>query len=450
MIRAVVTLSVLIAVATLVAWLADRPGQVMVRFGNYEVMAPLLVAAVGAAGLALLAIGAYRVWRFTRRAPREIAAWRAASRRARGYEALTRGLVAVAAGDPREARRQAGRADGLLGEPPLALLLSAQAAQIAGDEAEAERWFTRMLERPETEFLGLRGLLVQASRSGDAEAALDYARRAEALRADATWVQTTVLDLETRLGRWEDAQRTIERQIQDRRIAAPDGQRRRAVILAERARLAAVAGDAEGAGRLAEMAATLALDLAPAVALAAGWLAAAGKARAATKLVERAFAAAPHPDLVAAYVALDPGLDALARVKRITRLAATHPGHVEGEVALAHFALAAGLFGVARTHLEKAMAMAPTARVFRLLAEVEEREHGNGQAARERLMQAAGAAADPAWVCGHCGALAAAWSAACGHCHSFDRLAWRSPSQPVAALEPAPTLAALAGPTPLG
>src|SRR5207244_3592662 len=83
-----------------------------------------------------------------------------------GYRALTQGMVAVAAGDAEEAQRQARKADVLLAEPPLTLLLSAQAAQLGGDEDAARRFFSEMLNRPETEFLGLRGLLMQAGRGG--------------------------------------------------------------------------------------------------------------------------------------------------------------------------------------------------------------------------------------------------------------------------------------------
>ena len=48
--------------------------------------------------------------------------------------------------------------------------LAAQAAQLNGDELAARKYFTAMLDRPETRFLGLRGLLTQALKTGDARA----------------------------------------------------------------------------------------------------------------------------------------------------------------------------------------------------------------------------------------------------------------------------------------
>ena len=64
------------------------------------------------------------------------------------------------------AQRQAKKADVLLNEPPLTMLLSAQAAQLDGDEQAAEGYFRAMLEREETRFLGLRGLITQAIKRG--------------------------------------------------------------------------------------------------------------------------------------------------------------------------------------------------------------------------------------------------------------------------------------------
>src|SRR5208337_2920792 len=126
-----------------------------------------------------------------------------------GYRALTQGMVAVAAGEPREAQRFARRADLLLADPPLTLLLSAQAAQLDGDDAAAKKFFSAMLDRAETEFLGLRGLINQALRSGDRGTALYLAERAMVLRPNTGWVVESLFDLEVRQVRWEAAWKTL-------------------------------------------------------------------------------------------------------------------------------------------------------------------------------------------------------------------------------------------------
>src|SRR3546814_20202917 len=72
------------------------------------------------------------------------------------------------------------------------------------------RYFTEMLERPETAFLGLRGLLVQAQSEGDIPRAIELAERANRQRPGTRWVLETLFDLQTRFGRWSDAERTLE------------------------------------------------------------------------------------------------------------------------------------------------------------------------------------------------------------------------------------------------
>ena len=53
----------------------------------------------------------------------------------RGYLAISRGLIAVGAGDASATKRAANEAERIAPGEPLALLLSAQAAQLAGDRA---------------------------------------------------------------------------------------------------------------------------------------------------------------------------------------------------------------------------------------------------------------------------------------------------------------------------
>ena len=68
-----------------------------------------------------------------------------ARRRARGFAAISRGLIAVGSGDARAAERSATEARRLLGDESMTLLLSAQAAQLSGDRPGAEAAFSRML-----------------------------------------------------------------------------------------------------------------------------------------------------------------------------------------------------------------------------------------------------------------------------------------------------------------
>ena len=431
-----------LAVAILAAvWLAERPGAVTIAWQGWRVDTSVGVLAALVFLAAALAAILYRLWRFLKRAPGQARELSRTRRRAAGYKALTQGMVAVAAGDAEEARRQASRADALLGEPPLSLLLAAQAAQLGGDEDAARRYFEHMLAKPETEFLGLRGLLMQALRAGQRERALALAERARGLRPDSASVLEALFALHAQAGHWLEAQAALDR-LNGRRLVKPtEARARHAALLVERSRQAAAAGRAEEALAQARRAHALDPALAPASAALARGLIAAGKTRKAQKLLLAAWALAPQPELATLYGETLPGdpaapaeggfarAGALARARGLAKLAAANAGHVESELVLAAAALAAGLWGEARRHLTP-LADGGETRAFRLMARLEEGETGNAQRARAWLDRAAvaGSAGEPGWRCGGCGAPAAAWQAVCGACGAFGTLGWGAPA----------------------
>jgi HemY protein len=117
----------------------------------------------------------------------------------------------------------------------------------------------------------------------------------------------------------------------------------------------------------------------------------------------------------------------LNRVKRYQRLVTSNPDHPESHFALAEASLAAQLWGEARRHLDQLAGDRRTARLFRLMTDLEEQETGDLKAARQWLDQAANAPAENAWYCGDCGSVADAWHACCENCDAFAALEWRLP-----------------------
>ena len=284
-----------------------------------------------------------------------------------------------------------------------------------------------MLAHGETEFLGLRGLIVQATKTGDWEAARRHARRAYGLRPETEWLSSVLFDLEARAGDWRAAQKTLEAGIKAKLVDPHHAPRRRAVVLAERARMAQSEGADDDALALARAAHKLDHGLVAATAMAARLLAAQGKARAAAKLVETGWKCGPHPDLAHAYATIAPDEPALERTRRFERLHALNPDHPESRIALAEAALEAELWGEARRHLEAAVGERPTQRVYGLLATLEERQGGDTEAVRRWLLRAANATPGAAWLCGKCGTASDHWRARCNACDAFDSLAWKLP-----------------------
>ena len=419
-----VKVGIVVAVAV---WLADRPGAVQIDWQGWRVETSVGVLGVATFAVIVLAAGGYRTWRSVVRAPRHFGQARRSRRRTAGYKALTQGMVAVAAGDPDEARRQAKKADELLNDPPLTMLLSAQAAQLGGDEAAAQRYFQAMLGSGETEFLGLRGLIVKALKDGDRAAALALARRAHTLRPQTPWVLDTLVDLQSRAGAWRSAQQALEEALRRKLVPPAPTKAKLAALLTERARDAEAADDNAAALEQLRRAHDLDPGLAPAMAHLARHLITGGQTRRARKLIEKTWPQAPHPALAAAYGEAAEATTALARFEAVKRLAALAPDHAESRLALAHAALEAKLWGEARKPLEALIEEAPSAQACRLMAALEDDEHDDAAAARHWLDQATGAEPDPAWVCGDCGAVADDWSAVCGQCDAFATLAWRVP-----------------------
>ena len=434
MIRVLLYLILLGAVMVGVAWVAAQPGSVTIVWQGWRVDTSVGVLAALVALAAIAAAILFRFWATLVGAPRRLARWRRERRQRAGYAALSAGLIAVAAGDPAGARREAKRADRLLGAPPLTLLLTAQAAQLTGDEETAQRHFTAMLEEPQTEFLGLRGLMARALRDRNYPRALELAKRARGLRPQAPWVLTTLLDLQTRQGDWAGALDTLSQMGTAKIIAAAELRRHEASVQLELSRAAAAAGRAADALGHAKRAYRADPDH-PAV---APWLAeryiAGGRQRKAVKLVEHAWTRRPHPDLLAAYRKARRSETSLAWAKEVQHLAGLAPAHPESHRALGEAALEAGLWGEARKHFTSAIAASgasPPAVYCRRLATVEERDKGDMAAAQRWLTLAAEGHPDAGWICEACGAAHAAWRPVCGRCGSFDRLVWRVPDRAV-------------------
>src|SRR5271169_1872782 len=371
MVRLLIFLALLCAVALGLAWLADHPGQVEVTWGGYRIEASAMAGLgfVAAAAVALSVLWA--IIRFIFRLPSLVSLARRARRREKGMAALSHGMVAVGAGDARSARRHAAEAHRLMGAEPLALLLRAQAAQLAGDRAAH--------------------------------------------------------------GDWAGALATVEANASAGLIDKPTANRWRAVLktaLAEER----VLREPQSALALAQEALRLAPDLAPAAALAGRLAARNGDYRRASKIIENAYAKTPHPDLAAAYLRMRPGDSARDRLARARSLVRTSPNDSESRLTVARAALEARDFAAARQAIAPLIDMEaagrPTVRTCLLMADLEETEGVSPGAAREWLARASRAPRDRAWVAE--GLVSDRWAPA-GPSGKLDAFVWRTPDERLSA-----------------
>ena len=423
-------------------WLADNPGVVTVTFGGVEYTFSLILALGVIAAVAVLWSIVWGLLRFVFRVPSLVSIAARARRREKGLAAVSRGLIAVGAGDARAATRHAAEAGRLLERHPMTRLLQAQAAHLAGDRQTAVAAYHEMLEHDQTHALALRGLHVEARRAGDHEAALQYAKRANA-NAPAAWAGQAVLDDHARRGDWAGALATVDSNAAARLIDKPTANRWRAVIktaMADEQR----ESNPKGALALAQEACRLAPTLVPAATIYGRLAAASGDYRRATKALENAYAQTPHPDLAAAYLRVRPGDSAEDRLARARMLARVAPNDPESMLTVGRAALEAHDRDAARAAVAPLLASEsphgrPTRRVCLLMADIEEAEGHHG-AVREWLGRAARAPRDMAWVAD--GFISDRW-APVSPSGALDAFVWRTPDERIAAPgEPAPIEAA--------
>ena len=397
MVRVLVYLAVFACLAFGAVWLADRPGEVSVLWQGYRIETSVAIAAIGVVALAFVVLLAWAILRFVFGLPSAFSLSSRARRRARGFEAVSRGMVAIGAGDPIAAGRYTGEARRFVPNEPLTLLLEAQTAQLSGDRGQAEAAFKAMLEKPETRVLGLRGLFVEAKRRGDMAAARAFADDAVRRSPSLAWANDALLDFHTNAGDWQAARTAVERRAALRLADKAEARRQRAVLLAAEA-LQERDREPEKALAAALEAVKLAPSLTPAAALAGRMLSERSDVRKASKLLETAWREAPHPDIAAAYLDARPGDSALDRLNRATTLSKLRPADPESVLVLAGAAIHAREFQKARETLKPLLAGGASVRACLLMAELEEAEHGAAGRVREWLARATRAPHDAAWV----------------------------------------------------
>jgi HemY protein len=402
-----------------IAWALMRlGGTVEVRFGDTFVGVDLPVVLLGLLVLFVVLHGLLVAWRSLRGWPARMRARREARDREKGDAALTRALVALAAGTADTARLEVRRARKLLGDKPQILLLSAEAERLSGSEEGAAEAFRALAARDDARFLGLRGLLRQAIQKQDWPAAQQLARDAEAAQPGAAWVREERAVLALRTQDWREAYA----------LAAPKAPRAPLALAA-----AGQEADAARAAELEKQAFQADPSFSPGVVAHAARLNAAGSQRKARNVLEQGWAASPHPDIADAYLAGE--TDPLGRVKLAEQLVHASRTHPESRLLLARTALAAALTGRARQELEALVNEGSAdARAYLLLVELEQVEHGESavsRAAEARWLRAATAApSEPRWRCGHCGKLHAQWVPVCDGCGTAGEVRWQpGPSQ---------------------
>lgn len=428
MIRLLAFLAVVFALGLGFAWLADRPGEMLVTFNGYQYQVTLMVAAVAIVAVVAAVMIVWWLIKSLWNSPYTIARYFRVRRRDRGYQALSTGMIAAGAGDGALARKKTKEAAKLISadQEPLINLLDAQASLLEGDHEGAREKFERMLDDPEMRLLGLRGLYLEAERLGDRNAARHYAGRAAAVAPQLAWAAESTLEELTERGDWDGALKLVEAQKSTRQIERDAANRRRAVLLTAKAQ-ALVDTDPNAARAAALEANKLAPDFAPAAVIAADLVIRQNDVRKGSKILEAAWKAEPHPDIAELYTHARPGDAVLDRLNRAKKLQELKRNHAESSMAVARAALDAQDFATARREAEAAIRMDRREGAYLLLADIEEAETGDQGKVRQLLSKAVRAPRDPAWVAD--GVISERWAPVSPVTGKLDAFTWRAPME---------------------
>ena len=213
----VVLFVALIAAATLGAgYLMETDGGIRVSVANTEFnLGPLqaviaMILLVVVVWLFIKLVGfLVACLRFLNGDETAISRYFARNRERKGFQALADGMMALASGEGRVAMAKAQKAEKYLHRPELTNLLTAQAAELAGDRRKAEETYKLLLSDDRTRFVGVRGIMKQKLAEGQTDTALKLAEKAFALKPKHEEVQDILLRLQAEKGDWSGARHTL-------------------------------------------------------------------------------------------------------------------------------------------------------------------------------------------------------------------------------------------------
>lgn len=422
MIELILLLLLLAALGLAAAWMAEHPGMVTMYWLDYRID-----TSFGFLILLFILGGILLSWCYllTRRmvlAPQLITQARGMNKYRKGIQELTHSVVALAASDIKSAELHTQKAEKYLGRTPITLLLSAQVSRLQGDDIRTQSLLESMLEHKETEYLAARYLSDTASKQHKLPKARELARRAHALNSQGT---QALLSLHIRLSEWQEAAILLTRSVRRGQLSRQELKHYQAVLHTQHAHELLEENQIESATVTAKHAISAAHDFEPAQVVYIQSLLMAEKFAKAAKYILSRWKVAPSLQLGELFrLALTP-MPKEIKLRNLKKLTTIKPDAYETQIAVAEVAIGCGEWKLAREALKNALAGGDTAQACKLMAEVEQAEFADFDAAARWLSRSTNAPSSPAWLCSACGHASKHWAAHCTRCHSFDTLEWK-------------------------
>jgi HemY protein len=434
LVKIVIFIVAVAALALGAGWLLESEGGVrIVVAGSEYTLGPLqsviaflvLVVAIWL-GLKLLSL-LVACWHFLNGDETALSRYFARNKAARGFDALAEGMMALASGEGRVALAKAEKANKYLDRPELTNLLTAQAAEMAGDRKKAEETYRKLVENDATRFVGVRGIMKQKLADGDTETALQLAEKAFALKPRHEDTQDILLKLQADKEDWKGARQTLSAKLKYGSMPRDVHKRRDAVLALSEAKQIFGKDETIEAREAAIQANRQSPDLIPAAVMAAQSYVEQGQKKYAARVLKKAWTVHPHPDLAAAFAAIEPDENPAERLKRFAQLAKGHPSDPETRMLMAELHILAEDFPQARRALGDLVETDPTTRSVTLMAAIERGEGASDAVVQGWMARALSAPRGPQWVCDNCQNIHSEWGPTCGNCGAFDTMTWKRP-----------------------
>lgn len=396
--RALFTLLLLFGVMYLVMLLSQVPGQVNIVWGEYDITITALFFTTTLILLLLLAFYGGQFWGWLMALPKSIARWRHKKRDESGLEALLHGFQSIQMGDGAAALRQAKRAKGLLPDGRLADFIQAEATPLLTELVpEHESELFAMTKRPQSAFIGWRGLYRLAEKKGQWPAALDYGIHALKINTASPWALQAVFEAHMHLAHFAEALELVPF-LSRKKLYALERLNLLESILRLHLAMNLRATDPHAAIKELQKAQRANARFVPPALLHAAVLMQLGKPSAAERVLADFYTTTPRFDVAEKFIDIVAHADARHLHKKAAQLVENFGENPTALLVIAMAYLKAGDLPSARLHALKSVEQQGSKTGYRLLAGLEQQLAPNSPAAQSWLMKAVDAplAAEPA------------------------------------------------------
>ena len=412
--------------AILASWLSQQEGMSRLDWLGYRIEVQTSWLAAVFLIFCVVLIFIYRFWRALRHWPSLITSGWRMRRRQRGERALALGMVALAAGDGKAARKQAKRSEKLLGRGMLPDLLAAQAAHANGDTKAAQRYFTDLSKEEDTAYYGQIGLMNLHHGFQDDKNSKKAAQKALALNPKAGAPAGHLRGYALQDADWKTAYELgrILKQSADQRDQQPASlaYQQGVIALLQAREMAAEKGTAGEEMTWLEKAVADAPDLLAAAQELARAEEKYGRNKKAITILEKTFQLAPHAMVLDDLQRLTGDNDGQF-IARLIKLAKSSKQRVEAAYVIARRALQAGIWASASAQLAEIPTSEQRSDYFEMMAELA--RHKEDETAQfEAMQQATRAPRGPAWQCHSCELILPQFEPVCPACAEVGQISW--------------------------